>query len=419
MMAEKKTSKDEHKANRKKPIPKEVQAIVKAMTADSDIRVEFDLSADSTIELLGHPIHALNPVINNGTLPAKFLSHRLIKDRYFFALPQELWKLLHQDLELGIEVFDKDLMELENAATRICGDCAFNVGLRSGAAFSYALLCTDRRCGRISVEQAKSIGLNLNQVALDYRVDRMNARLKPLTSVARGYVGWLMSNKQFLDEHDAIISKWINMVRRWGFDRLGILPLQGMFLPGDDPTTDPQWSAYGQAFEEFFTRWRLQGLVAPYLPIPLQPLMAGNLPVTVLPQLTRAGGVFCIPDTFPVPSRDELRNLLEGAIHGGQGKAKNDDEHLKEWMKLIAKDNAAKKPILRFGRLFLFQHYYRTLHHRHARSLHGKSSIVREVLAEFLGKVSMKTIKSDVRFLRKQLGKDWPERGRSSSIGPF
>ena len=147
--------------------------------------------------------------------------------------------------------------------------------------------------------------------------------------------------------------------------------------------------------------------------------MAGNLPVSILPQLVRAGGVFCIPDTFPVPSRDELRNLLEGALHG----RKDNDEHLKEWMKLIAKDNVAKKPILRFGRLFLIQHYYRVLRHRHSRALHRKSKVVNEILMKFLEntslKVSLKTIVSDVQFLQERLGRNWLERNPSWDIGPF
>ena len=123
--------------------------------------------------------------------------------------------------------------------------------------------------------------------------------------------------------------------------------------------------------------------------------------------------MFCLPDTFPIPSRDELRNLLEGAIHGG-----DKPTHLTEWMEFIAKDNMAKSPIARFGRLFEFQHYYRILHHRYAGALYGKAKVVKQALAHVL-KASEKTIVGDLGFVRKRLGKDWFDRGQSSTTGPF
>ena len=253
----------------------------------------------------------------------------------------------------------------------------------------------------------------MEQAKVDLALELLETRLRPLRIVSRGYAGWLLTNKLFLDEHDAIFSHWGNMVRRWDLTRLGILLPKGMFAPGNDPTTDPNWPEYSKAFEEFFTRWRLRGMAAPYLPVPLEPLMAGDLQITILPQLRRAGGVFCLPDTFPIPSRDELRNLLEGALHG---RAK--PKHLTEWMKFIAKDNMAKKPIARFARLFEFQHYYRIVHHRHASVLRGNDKIFKRVLAHVFG-ASEKTIIGDLRFVRKRLGKDWLDRGRSLTTGPF
>lgn len=400
----------ERRGENVEPIPEEFAEVVRLLAADTDPKVEFDLPADSTIRFVGQPILPLNPVMNNATLPARFLRHRLIHDCYFFALPRDVWDQVYNGI--GKSAFDSDLVELECAATKICGNCSSNVGLRSGGAFPYSLLRSCRQHKDASDETEEPVKADVKQAHFDLALDKMEARLRPLRIIARGYAGWLLTCRQFLEEHDTIFAQWSNMVRRWGLTRLGILLPKGMFIAGDDPTTDPQWSAYSNAFEGFFTRWRLLGMAAPYLPIPLQPLMAGDLAVSLVPQLARAGGVFCLPDTFPIPSRDELRNLLEGALHGSAKPA-----HLAEWMEFIAKDNMAKRPIARFSRLFEFQHYYRILHHRHTGALRGKTNVVKQVLAHVLD-TSQKTIVGDLRFVRKRLGKDWLDRGQPSTTGP-
>ncbi len=393
------------------PLPEEVAEVLRMLSADSDVNVQFEPPPDSNIEVLGRPILALDPVLNNGTLPAKFLQHRLIQNRYFFALPRDLWDQIYN--RLGKDAFDNDLVDLEVAAAEMCGDCSWNVGFHSGGAFTYPLLRSSRRRKGASNETETTTSWGLNRAQLDFALKQCEARLGPLRIVSRGYLGWLLTCRQFLEEHDALMVQWSDMVRRWGFTRLGVLVPKGMFVIGDDPTTEPKWPAYSQAFEEFFTRWRLRGMAAPYLPIPLEPLMAGEVAVSLLPQLARAGGVFCLPDTFPIPSRDELRNLLEGALHGGEKPA-----HLAEWMELIAKDNMGKKPIARFARLFEFQHYYRILNHRHAPSLRRKTKALKEVLAHGLDS-SEKSIVGDLGFVRRRLGKHWLDRGQFSIAGPF
>ena len=385
---------------------------VRTVAADSDLKVAFAFPKDATIRFIGQPILALNPATNNGTLPATLLGHPLIRGRYFFALPQDVWDQLYD--QLGKKAFAHELVELELAASSICKDCSSNVGLRSGSAFFYLLLRSARRSSRTADETEQDLNANGEQAKLELALDQAEKRLQPLRAVSRGYAGWLLTGRQFLEEHDTIFSQWSNMVQRWGLTNLGILlPTKGMFLPGNDPTADPNWPDYSKAFEEFFLRWRLQGMAAPYLPIPLQPLMAGNMPVSVLPQMKRAGGVFCLPDTFPVPSRDELRNLLEPVLHGS-----SKPDHLAEWMEFVAKDNTAKRPIARFGRLFELQHYYRILNHRHHTALRGKSKVLTQILAGIF-KTSNKTIGGDLRFIRKRLGKDWLARGQILSTGPF
>ena len=84
-------------------------------------------------------------------------------------------------------------------------------------------------------------------------------------------------------------------------------------MPGADRVGNGRLQQFGEAFDAFFVRWRLSGLAAaPYLPVPMQPLFGGELPLPILGQLLATRGLFFIPDTFPIPSRDQFRKLLEG-----------------------------------------------------------------------------------------------------------
>ena len=384
--------------------------LAKVIASDADLKAELNLPPGANVRFLGPPILALNPATNNLTVSSRFLHHPLVAGRYFFTFPRALWDKVYNTI--GPRLFDDELVEMEISLSEICGDHSFHCGFWEGQAFSYHLL-RSTASWRPTAAEAKSVGWESGQVQLDRVMRVFRERTAPLAQVARGYVGWLLTNQQFLDEHNALVAQWRGMVHRWGLDRLGILLPLGGLLPGNDSTVDPDWAEYSAAFEDFFVRWRLRGLAAPYLPVPLEPLMAGDFPVSVVQQAARAGGVFCLPDTFPIPSRDELRNLLEGSLHGP-----SKPEHLTEWMGIIASSNTGKKQIARFGRLFELQHYYRILHSRHPKAIRRKLHVLNDVLARFFT-TTKRTIHEDLRMIRKRLGRDWIERGHDSAIGPF
>lgn len=400
---------DDHVENERLEMNEQLAAeIARIIAADTNLKVELDLPANTEIRVAGKPILALNPATNNLTVPAPFLHHPLVRGRYYCSLPRALWDETYE--RIGQERFDEELVNLEYALSEICGDHSRIAGFRNGQAITYSLL---RRPLQLSLQDVRSAGIDVDQRALNRVVQTAEKQIGGMAKVARAYAGWLMTNPQFLDEHDALTEEWSQMIRRWGLDRLGILMPSGTVLPGDDPTGDDRWSAYRAAFEEFFSRWRLQGLAAPYLPVPLQPLMGGMFPVSILPQLMRSGGVFVLPDTFPIPSRDTLRNMLEHALHCAVA-----PEHLHEWMAIIAGDNPAKKQLLKFSRLFEVQHYYRILQHRHAPALRRKLSIVKDVFSEFLN-TARRTIDDDFKYIKRRLGPEWIDRGSQSSLGPF
>jgi hypothetical protein len=123
--------------------------------------------------------------------------------------------------------------------------------------------------------------------------------------------------------------------------------------------------------------------------------------MSIIGQLMDAGGLFNLPDTFPIPSRDELREILESSVRTEK------PEHLEEWTQITGKGNPAKNKIERFSRLFELRHYWEVIHERHGSRLYRNLNGLQKVLAEYL-KTSIDSIKRDLILLRARLGKNWP-----------
>ena len=365
---------------------------------------------DREIKFIGEPIFRPPEGARDLTLPGPYRDHPLLKNRYFFTVPRELFNEVYR--RVGPDAFDVQLARLECDLTGVCGDHSMNVGFWSNRPITHDVL-QQSPLGAISPERAEALGWDKSEARLA-QIERIyEERSGHFALFARGYAGWLMTNQQFLDEHDALLANWSDMVRRWGVDRLGLLIPKEMCLPESDPTEDPRWEKFDAAFEEFFVRWRLQGLAAPYLPVPLRPLMAGSFPVSIVRQIARAGGVFLFPDTFPVPSRDELRGLLHDALHQGE-----QADHLGTWMDIIRPDNPAKNPVARFARLFQLQHYWRLLLNRHAPAFRRKLTVAKEVMAWFCG-TAFETVHQDLLFIKGRRGDDWIQRNPIGPFGPF
>jgi hypothetical protein len=177
-----------------------------------------------------------------------------------------------------------------------------------------------------------------------------------------------------------MFQQWADQVCEHGIPKVGPMVEEVPEFAGPINRDKKTMTNFAAAFLDFFARWRLKGLAAPGLPIPLQPLMAGVLPAYIVRQLDDLGGIFFFPDTFPIPSRDELRWLLEDAIHGS-----DNPEHLSEWMQIVRASNLAKNKIGMYARVFKLQHYWRILQQRHAKALQRRTGKLKEVLASFLG----------------------------------
>jgi hypothetical protein len=335
-------------------------------------------------------------------VPKELIRHPLLADRYFFAIPGALWENISESV--GLSSFNPGLAKLEDLTGVSCGGFSCNVGFFRGRAVSFPLL----HSRTVRTPPGAKRDWNLNPAAIDRHLQLVNARLQGFAQVSRAYLGWLLTNRSFLNEHDALLKKYARQISRWGVASFAFSP-----FPKDvDADSQQQFIDANRRFVDFFTRWRLQGLAAPYLPIPVQPLMTGSLPESILAAYLRNGGMFVIPDTFPIPSRDEFRNMLEGTLRSAP------PEHLAEWMAVVAGNNTAKRAIVRFARLFELQHFWKVLYRRHSTALYRKTKLVIHAFASHL-RVQDRMIELDLIEIRKRLGARWKERGAGLSVGPF
>lgn len=376
-----------------------------AVASDSDPRDLLGLRPDDALAFRGPLPLALDPTTNNSTAPDAYLQSPLVRDRYFFSLPPRLWDEVHR--RIGENAFDQTAPQLEEAVGQICNENSCSAGLFGGIAFPYHQL------HRLALPRLRpeDLGLPITQAELDRQLGISGERLAGLWTAAQGYLGWLLTCRTFLDEHDALIQEHASAVAQWGSAAFG-QPLPPPSLGRAPASEQAAFRTTDARFVAFLSRWRLLGLAAPYLPVPMQPQFAGSVPDTMMRRFSEVRALFVVPDTFPIPSRDEFRGMLDDALHGSP------PEHLAEWMRIVGAGNSGKRKITRFGRIFQLQHYWRVLQRRHAHSLRRRNRLLGRVLATFLH-VEEKVVNRDLAEIRRRLGRNWLDRGVGSAIGPF
>jgi hypothetical protein len=297
---------------------------------------------------------------------------------------------------------DPGLRELEQVITELTRE-GRAIGYWRKRAVHFTLLDSDEfkytpPTGPQTGEQRKE------DVLLEQMLREANNRVRPLQRIAEGYVGWLLTNPEFQTEHDELLLRWQSQIQQYGLEFVGCtistaplasLPPTGMNEPG--------CAEFNSAVRAFLVKWRLQQLTAPGLPHPMTPVMGGQFPLSILQQLMDSGGIFYLPDTFPIPSRDELRSMLVDALRSSE------TDHLVEWRRIIDAHNSSKTTIGRFARLFRVVLYWRAFWQRHGVNLNRCARRLQVGLAKYL-KVNLSTLRGDFQFIEKRLGKNWQRR---------
>jgi len=330
--------------------------------------------------------------------PAK--ARRDLRDRLFFTVPEQLLDEVVR--RVGRDRFDQELLDEEYRLSRPCGDHTARVGYWGGQ----PIICFGLRRGaapQLTYEQAQQLGTATAEAEFLEQRRKVERTIDLVEGALRGYCGWLMTNRQFVTEHDALFCTWHTMIRKYGIPKIGMVATGPYQPPKHWHEMKGRAKKFVDAFEKFFLHWRLVRLSAPGLPEPIGPGLAPLAKTQILRRMRMGGPVHHLPDIFPIPSRDELRDALETA------RLLEIPEHLREWSDMIRGANRGKKHIYTFGRRFELQHFWRVLHERHGEALGGEENSVRQAFAKFLH-VSPESIRKDIRYIARRLGDDWYTR---------
>jgi hypothetical protein len=333
--------------------------------------------------------------------PAKYDSHLLLAGKYFFSLPFDLLTFVFR--YLGESRFDSELVELELALSQQSGDSSPRVGRWQGSWIQYNLLqkSVAQNAAAHSGEFSRQ---DTSRFARPFMINHLYSDRRH-RGTFQSYVGWLLTSKQFLEEHDDLFASHCSTVRRWGVEHER--PSMALQLFGDDrenPEKDPDWKEFCGERDRFYFRWRISGMAGPYLPIPIGSQVHADVPISYFIRNQEQTGLYLLPDIIPVPSRDELRLAIEESRHRLAV-----PEHLAKWFQMIRPQNRAKNQLNRLARVLLLQHYWRLLHTRHHSAIRNAVGKLEAAFAAWL-KVSEETIHQDRLQIAQRLGSKWLDR---------
>ncbi len=342
---------------------------------------ESSLLPPLEVSLHGYRLFQTPTGSSSSCVPESLQQHAWIKGKCFGALPTALMDQINKETR---ETWAKDVdWQLERHLSSICERLSQQVGFNKGRPLLFPLQ-NNATLHKITADAAAELGWSGFNPAKQQQLAKEYAKQRGwYNDMARGYAGWLTCQRSFCEERAGALANNLNVI--------SLLPNKEADASGDELPGDAR---------DFLVRWRLQSLAGPFLPVPLQPMLAGHFPLTMLRLMQDSGGLFFLPDTFPIPSRDELRKTLAEAVSTGA------NEHLKEWLAITASKNPAKNKITRFSRLLDVQRYWQILHDRHPQRMHGAIGKLQIALAKHLG-VSQDSLKRDLRFLYGQLGDPW------------
>jgi len=300
----------------------------------------------------------------------------------------------------GQDRFDADLLAMEFALTDVCGDHTAQVGFWRGQPVLYNLLRTNSLSEDAFILENLPQLLGRNAEKTRDNLVELDSKLEWSIMIRRAYSGWLLTNAMFLEEHDQLLAEWGEEIRQLGIPTVGLPLREGAVVQGAEQAQGRQ-TEFASAIVAFFTRWRLESMPAPFLPHPV----GMYLPVTdlrvVLGHMREGGITLYLPDIYPVPSRDQLRESLEGALRGSRA-----PEHLREWSNIVRAGNVARNQLSRWARIFQLQHFLRTLVGRHPTAMHRRQAACNIALASYFG-VSSDAIQRDIKLIDDRLGRDW------------
>lgn len=344
--------------------------------------------------MLRRPLHhqAFPSGIHPIQVPASWKAEACLERGIYFVIPLQLWNLIVS--AVGSDRFSSSDHRRELEIAQAAGERTGNIAIRLGAFLSYADLSPVQPV-QLTADEAAFLGKNPAQAA--HLGQQATARLNLIHGPRRGYLGWLLTNPAFVQEHDRLLQQHGPSLEVHGFPQ-----------PRGSSARIPE-HALGNEVDwvhdcrQFYARWRLQSLVLPDLPLPLPfQLPAMEDPATVSPQ--EGVATMSVPDIYAVRGRGLIEETLEDALRGRGAPC-----HLQGWFEIVQQSSTMANVLPMYDRWFRLQHYWRLLHRRYPAALRRKKRALIYAFACFL-EVSIDTLKADLRRITGRLGAGWEQR---------
>jgi hypothetical protein len=317
---------------------------------------------------------------------------------YYYGIPNALWDALAREfVEFGR---GSPVLPAERGMAKACGDFSRQVGSLIQQAVKYDLLVPKPAFPPLIMPEGLR-GTPGWEAMTDQRLEMIlqtgDKRIEWINRGRRGYCGWLLTNKDFLSEHDHLFRTHAAVILRHGTS-IGSLPSAAATEPttvlADVQDADESQVAFAKAMKAFCGRWLLSEMAGPYLPSPF----GAFAPVASTKQLSStmlgSGILIYLPYTYAIPTEDELRSLVADALN-----ANATHPHVADWFGVIS-SGAQNKGIQmqRYGRIFELQHYRRLLQERYPQVMHRSKQKLIQAFAHHFGQ-SDDTIKNDLRLI--------------------
>lgn len=324
-----------------------------------------------------------------------FSSHPLLKNSYYYLLPERLCDLLRRH---GRPEW-KRWIEDERAVTQLAP--RNTVGFRAGAPIQDACL----EAPQISPAFKKMFEESRAEWGHSVSFREYQAAQKPADSIV-GYLGWLWTNPTFRDELQALDKEFGTFT--------DARPLPTPLPPQREPITpenillkpESPPDGHSLAVAELCRRWRLQAINGLMTVFPVAASVPSLMPEWDAALVEDRGIVVSHPDTTPIPDRDVLRRQRRESLMQSKAEA----PHLAEWFRLCGGDKRGTNQITQYSRVYRLHHYMRVLFERHPETVKRSGEFLGAVFGEYLA-ISERTIKRDLALVARRLGTQWQSRG--------
>ena len=276
------------------------------------------------------------PGLRDTSVPTADRDHPWINQQTFYTLPLRLWELLVK--ELGKGRFNVENLALELRLSKLCEDHSFRVGFRNGQPILFNRL---RISPIIFPKPDCDEWRNKSDAEWKACLLELSTRLNHFASMIRGYLGWLLTNPLFLDEHDRLWDSTAKELARMNIPQLIEARRSSDQLPDGWQLQTANADNVAVQFRDFCLRWQLSEFAGPYLPKPLEARIP-NLFST-----NAAAPQYQLPATIAIEGRGLLREMITDYQRQSVGM------HLDEWMQIVGPDNQGRKTIYRYERIFV------------------------------------------------------------------